>query len=124
MKLSSIEQFYENLGERSQANLDNAISRIVEAKRRNGKVMLVIGSGPNLHEGVTALVAELMDKGIVDSVTTSSAVIAHEMGGSLDRVKRVKASELGFDPDSHFLPKGGVFEFSMMGDDELDLQRK
>ena len=124
MKLRSIEQFYENLGERSQANLDNAISRIVEAKRRNGKVMLVIGSGPNLHEGVTALVAELMDKGIVDSVTTSSAVIAHEMGGSLDRVKRVKASELGFDPDSHFLPKGGVFEFSMMGDDELDLLRK
>ena len=53
MKLRSIEQFYENLGERSQANLDNAISRIVEAKRRNGKVMLVIGSGPRNGDSPT-----------------------------------------------------------------------
>ena len=123
MPLRDTDQYLENLGKRSQENLENAVSRIVDVKKNGGKIMLVIGSGPNLHEGVTTLVAELMDKGIVDSVTTSSAVIAHEMGGSLDKVKRVKASDLGIDPNSHFLPKGGVFEFSLMNDDELDLLR-
>ncbi|MCK5250540.1 MAG: hypothetical protein KAJ98_11280, partial [Spirochaetaceae bacterium] len=124
MNISSTEQFYKNLGKKSRENLDDAVSRIIEVKKRNGKVMLVIGSGPNIHEGVTTLVAELMNKGIVDSVTTSSAVIAHEMGGSLDRVKRVEASKLGFDLDSHFLPMGGVFEFSIMSDDTHNMLRK
>ena len=123
MPQRAADQYLENFGKRSQGNLEDAVFKIVDAKKNGGKVMLVIGSGPNLHEGVTTLVAELMDKGIVDSVTTSSAVIAHEMGGSLDKVKRVKASDLGIDPDSHFLPKGGVFEFSVMSDEELDLLR-
>ncbi len=53
-------------------------------------MVVVTGSGPNLHEGVTTLIAELIHKGVVDGVVTSSAVVAHEMAGTLDRVKRVK----------------------------------
>ena len=55
MNISSTEQFYKNLGKKSRENLDDAVSRIIEVKKRNGKVMLVIGSGPNIHEGVTNL---------------------------------------------------------------------
>lgn len=43
------------------------MSRVVDAKKKGGKVAVVTGSGPNIHEGVTTLIAELMDKGIVDS---------------------------------------------------------
>ena len=60
--------------------IDEAVTRIVAAKRKGGKVIVATGSGPNLHEGVTTLIAELMSKGLIDGVTTSSAVIAHEMG--------------------------------------------
>ncbi|MBT5621233.1 MAG: hypothetical protein HOJ65_10770, partial [Verrucomicrobia bacterium] len=56
--------------------IESAVARIVEAKQRGGKVAVVTGSGPNIHEGVTTLVAELMRAGIVDGVTTSSAVVA------------------------------------------------
>ena len=38
--------------------------------------LVVVGSGPNLHEGVTTLIAELIRVGVVDGVTTSSAVVA------------------------------------------------
>ena len=116
---SPLDHYYENLAETSRKSVNDAVTRIVHAKKRGGKVMLVIGSGPNLHEGVSTLVAELMVKDIVDSVTTSSAVIAHEMGGTLDRVKRVQGTSLGFAAESHNLPKGGVFEFTLMDDDAL-----
>ena len=33
--------------------------------------MVVTGSGPNIHEGVTTLIAELMHKGVIDGVITS-----------------------------------------------------
>ena len=46
--------------------LDQAVDKIVAAKRRGGKVFVATGSGPNLHEGVTTLIAELMTKGLVD----------------------------------------------------------
>jgi hypothetical protein len=124
MENHATESYFNNLGEKSQENLKEAIDRIIEVKKRNGKIMLVTGSGPNIHEGVTTLVAELMDKDIVDSVTTSSAVIAHEMAGSLDRVKRINAADLGFDPESHFLPMGGIFELSMMSDDVMENMKK
>ena len=73
-------------------------------------MVVVTGSGPNLHEGVTTLIAELIHKGIIDGVTTSSAVIAHEMAGTLDRVKRLDGRKLGF--DARILPKGFTFEFN------------
>ena len=101
----------------ARERLSVAVDRIVEAKERGGKVAVVTGSGPNVHEGVTTLISELMRVGVVDGVTTSSAVVAHEMGGVLDKVKRVNGRTLGVDP--RLLPKGGTFELTMMSEDLL-----
>jgi hypothetical protein len=101
--------------------LDQAVDKIVAAKRRGGKVFVATGSGPNLHEGVTTLIAELMTKGLVDSVSTSSAVIAHEMAGTLDKVKRLDGRQLGFGSD--VLPKGYTFEFSELSPEALTCLR-
>jgi hypothetical protein len=91
--------------------LDLAARKIADAKQKGQQVVVVTGSGPNLHEGVTTLLAELIHKGVVNGVITSSAVVGHEMAGTLDRVKRVK---LGGENDcglpAHILPKGRVFE--------------
>ena len=117
-----LKEFWNGLDERSREALDSAVSRVVEVKRRGGKVAVVTGSGPNLHEGVTTLIAELMDKGIVDGVTTSSAVVNHEMGGALDRVKMCGESQFGLDEKR--MPRGNVFEFTELTDEELDGLRK
>ena len=95
--LSQLDYFRSSLDERSQKSLSDAVRRIMEVKKNGGRVMVVTGSGPNIHEGVTTLIAELIRVGIVDAVSTSSAVIAHEMAGSLDRVYRVDAKALGMD---------------------------
>ena len=113
-----IEEFYNGLDERSREALDAAVNKVVEAKKKGGKVAVVTGSGPNLHEGVTTLIAELITKGVVDGVTTSSAVVNHEMGGALDRVKMCGAAQLGMDEEK--MPRGNVFEFTDMTDEELD----
>jgi hypothetical protein len=99
-----------------------AVSRVVEAKTRGRRIAVVTGSGPNIHEGVTTLIAELMDKGIVDGVTTSSAVINHEMSGALDRVKMCNAPHFGFDKKK--MPRGNLFEFTELTDEEIDVLRK
>ena len=88
--------FYERLDPRSRAALDEAVDLFVATKERGGKIVVATGSGPNIHEGVTTLVAELMDKGLVDGVTTSSAVVGHEIAGALD-VVMCSASSLRFD---------------------------
>ena len=111
-----IEAFRASLDERSREALAAAVRRIVEAKRRGGKVMVVTGSGPNIHEGVTTLIAELIRTGLVDAVSTSSAVVSHEMGGALDRVWRVDASALGMERSA--MPRGDLFEFTQMTDGE------
>ncbi|MFA5447635.1 MAG: hypothetical protein WC233_05100 [Sphaerochaeta sp.] len=117
---TQVDSYYDSLPEESKEFLDKAIASIIEAKKRGGKVVVATGSGPNLHEGVTTLIAHLMDKGIVDGVTTSSAVIAHEMGGTLDRVKRIPVPgskvEGLVDPDK--LPRNDIFELTMMEDAE------
>lgn len=97
--------------------LDRAVDAIVDCKRAGRKVVVATGSGPNLHEGVTTLIAELMAKSIVDGVLTSSAVIAHEMAGTLDRVKRVDGRELGY--ATGLLPKGFTFELTEMAEADL-----
>jgi len=118
-----ITSFRSMLDERSRETLYVAIQKIIETKKRGGKVMVVTGSGPNIHEGVTTMIAELVHKGIVDYVSTSSAVISHEMGGSLDRVWRVQAAALGL--DERFIPRGGLFEFTDLNDKQLaDLQKE
>ena len=113
-----IEQLYRGLPTDTKEMFGRAISSIVSAKKRGGKVVVVTGSGPNLHEGVTTLIAELIHKGIVDGVTTSSAVVAHEMAGSLEEVKRVDGTQLGFSED--VLPRDNVFEVTLMPSDRLE----
>jgi hypothetical protein len=99
--------------------VEATVERIVAAKEGGGRVVVVTGSGPNVHEGVTTLIAELMRLGVVDGVTTSSAVVAHEMGGVLDEVKRVDGTRLGVPAESlrtGWLPRGGTFELSVLSD--------
>jgi hypothetical protein len=112
-----IELLYQNLPADTKEMLDKAISKIVSTKKQNGKVVVVTGSGPNIHEGVTTLIAELIHKGIIDGVTTSSAVIAHEMAGALEEVKRVDGTKLGLPQE--ILPKGNTFEATLMSDEFL-----
>lgn len=94
-----LKTFFERQDERTQAGIKKATEKMAEVKKNGGKIVVACGSGPNIHEGVTTLIAELMDKGIIDGVTTSSAVVGHEMAGALDRVKMVSSDELGFDPE-------------------------
>ena len=105
-----INSLYESLNEDSRHYLDIAIEKIVETKKKGGKVVVVTGSGPNIHEGVTTLIAEFINKGLVDGVTTSSAVVSHEMGGVLDKVKRISIHEIGEEfLDFEKMPRGDVF---------------
>ena len=114
----SIERLYQSLPPDTRELLDRAINSIVSAKRKGGKVVVVTGSGPNLHEGVTTLIAELMRLGVVDGVTTSSAVVAHEMGGVLDKVRRVDGRALGV--SETMLPHGGTFELTLLDEATLE----
>jgi len=113
-----IEMLYRDLRPDTKEMLDRAIESIVSAKKKGGKVVVVTGSGPNLHEGVTTLIGELIHKGIVDGVTTSSAVVAHEMAGTLEEVKRVDGIQLGLKED--ILPRGNVFEATLTSADWLE----
>ncbi|MGM0403573.1 MAG: hypothetical protein ACQEQN_07655 [Thermodesulfobacteriota bacterium] len=97
--------------------VQEAADMVVEAKKKRGRVVAVLGSGPNLHEGITTLVAELIHKGLIDGVSTSSAVIAHEMAGTLEKVKRIDGAALGFSPAS--LPVDGMVEASLVSDEQL-----
>lgn len=102
----------------TRGRVEEAAQAIASAKQRGGAVVAVVGSGPNLHEGVTTLLAELMHKGLVDGISTSSAVVNHEMGGTLERVKRVDGKSLGLPVEK--LPLDGVFEVSMLPDGDLE----
>lgn len=107
-----LESLNQQLDPLASQRIDQAVDRIVTAKERGGKVVVVTGSGPNIHEGVTTLIAELMHRGVVDGVSTSSAVVSHEMGGTLDEVKRCNGAALGLEPS--VLPRGGDFELTRM----------
>ena len=117
-----LNDFFNGLDERSGKALDSAVSKVVETKKKNGKVVVVTGSGPNIHEGVTTLIAELIDKGIIDGVIISSVVVNHEMSGALDRVKMCDASQFGLDRAR--MPRGNVFEFTDLSEEETDILRK
>ncbi|MCP4338351.1 MAG: hypothetical protein GY799_05550 [Desulfobulbaceae bacterium] len=95
---------------------------IVQSKEKGGKIAVAVGSGPNIHEGVTTLIAELMHKGIVDCATTSSAVISHELAGTLDIVKRIDTDMLGLDPARQNYFK--VFEATMLSPEQHETLRK
>lgn len=112
-----IEGLYAALPEETRHYLDIAIDNVVETKKKGGKIVVVTGSGPNIHEGVTTLIAEFINKGLIDGVTTSSAVVSHEMGGVLDRVKRIKIQDIGEEfLDFDKMPRGDIFELTELSD--------
>ncbi len=116
-----IDMYYSALPSGTQHFVDQSIEKIVEAKKNGGNIVVVTGSGPNLHEGVTTLIAELIRKGIVNGVTTSSAVVAHEMGGVLDKVKRINGKQLSKFIDEKYLPRGDFFELTEMPDERWQI---
>jgi len=119
----TIEGMNSGLSQKTRERLKQATDLIIKAKEKGGKVVAVVGSGPNLHEGVTTLIAELIHKGIIDGVSTSSAVINHEMGGTLEKVKRFDGVAFGFAREK--LPSDGFFEVSIISEERLkEFQRE
>jgi hypothetical protein len=107
------------LPELSRKHLRIAAERIAAAKERGRGVAVITGSGPNIHEGVTTLIAELIRRRVVDGVLTSSAVVAHEMAGTLDRVRRIRPSPGEFPAiPAYLLPRGGVFEITELNPEQ------
>lgn len=100
------------------SRIKKAANEIITAKEKGEKILAVLGSGPNLHEGVTTLVAELIHKGIIDGVSTSSAVISHEMAGTLEKVKRIQGNLLGLEREK--LPADGYLEVSIISESRLE----
>ncbi len=135
MNCKFLDKLFADLPAAIQERVDQAAKIIVNAKKNGGNIVTVIGSGPNLHEGITTLVAELIAQGVINGVLTSSATISHEMAGTLERVKRIDGTKLDFalqesnsyelpPPGTFFLPRGSVFEFSELSQTELtELQR-
>jgi len=117
-----IQELYEGLAAATRTRVEKAAEIIVKAKEKGGKVVAVVGSGPNIHEGVTTLISELMRKGIIDGVSTSSAVVGHEMAGTLEKVKRIDGRAFGFDPKK--LPADGFFEVSLLSESQLEECRR
>jgi hypothetical protein len=122
VKREIFKKLYESFSPELKEVIGRSVESIVSAKKAGGKVVVVTGSGPNLHEGVTTLIAEMIDKGVIDGVTSSAAVVAHEMGGVLDEVKRVDGVALGFPEEK--LPRGNVFEITMIPGELLEELKK
>jgi len=119
---SVIAAMHDNLSSRIKGRVKQASETIVKTKEKGGKVIAVVGSGPNLHEGVTTLLAELIRKGIIDGISTSSAVINHEMAGTLEKVKRFDGVAFGFERNK--LPSDGFFEASILPPERLEEYRR
>ncbi len=114
---SIVESAYRRLEKRTRDGIDNIVDVLKSAVKAGGEVVVVTGSGPNIHEGVTTLLAELIEQGLVHGIITSSAVVAHEMAGALDRVKRVDGRQLEL--DAGLLPRGDVFEATLLDEETL-----
>lgn len=114
---AAIDTVYRGLSRETRARVDQAIDILVDTKKKDGRIVAVVGSGPNIHEGVTTLIAELIHKGLIDGVSTSSAVVSHEMAGSLEMVKRIDGADLGIHED--LLPMDGRLEVSLIALDLL-----
>jgi hypothetical protein len=110
---TAIKRLADSLSADTRQGLAKAVRLWAQVKRRGGRVVVATGSGPNLHEGVTCLIAELVRAGMVDGVLTSSAVAGHEMAGVLERVRRVEGARLGFSPET--LPADGKVEAALLG---------
>ena len=117
-----IEELYNELEDKNKHWVDKTIAEIVNVKEKGGKIAVVTGSGPNIHEGVTTLIAELINKDIIDGVTTSSAVINHEMAGALEKVHRVDGTKLDFPEEK--LPLDKLVEASIITEEQLEMIKK
>lgn len=115
--VAAIQELERGLEPEMLERVKRAAAKMAAVKEAGGKIAVVTGSGPNVHEGVTTLLAELMRAGLVDGVSTSSAVVAHEMGGTLDRVKRCAGIPLGLAPE--MLPRGGEFELTLLDEAQV-----
>ncbi len=116
-----IAELYGGLEASAREAIDRTVDAVVAAREQGEKVVVVTGSGPHLHEGVTTLIAELIHQGVIGGVITSAAVVAHEMAGCLEKVRRVDGAALGLDPA--LLPKGGLFEINLLSEaDRIALQ--
>jgi hypothetical protein len=114
-----LEELRESMDPKTLERVDGLVEQIVRVKEGGGSIAVATGSGPNIHEGVTTLLAHLIERNVVDGIITSAAVVAHEMAGSLDRVKRVNGIELGMGED--ILPRGELFEVTIMDSDTLSM---
>ena len=117
IKTELITKLYNALKPETRERVDLAVNDMVKIKEKGGKIVVVTGSGPNIHEGVSSLIAELINKGIIDGVTTSAAVVSHELSGALDKVHRVEGKKLGFLEEK--LPIDRLFEVSILTEEEL-----
>lgn len=117
-----VNELYQGLSPDLQQRVDLVVKKVVTAKENGGKIVVVTGSGPNIHEGVTTLLAELIWKGIIDGVTTSSAVVAHELAGALEKTYRVDGTRLGFPLEK--LPLDRLVEASIMTEEEFQILEK
>ena len=117
-----IQQLYAGLDQQNKKWVDQTINQIVRVKEKGGKIVVVTGSGPNIHEGITCLLAELINQEMIDGITTSSAVINHEMAGSLEKVHRVDGRELGFKEEK--LPLDFLVEASVLPEEQLAMIKK
>jgi len=54
---AAIDTLYGALHEETRARVDQAVDIMVDTKKNNGRIVAVVGSGPNIHEGVTTLIA-------------------------------------------------------------------
>lgn len=122
IKTGLLKELYEGLKPETQERVDRAVDEMVKIKEKGGKIVVVTGSGPNIHEGVTTLIAELISKGLVDGVTTSAAVVSHELSGALDKVHRVEGKKLGFPEEK--LPIDRLFEVTILTEEELQTLEK
>ncbi len=114
---SRIEEWHQSLSAQTRERVNRVVDELCAVKERGGKIVVVTGSGPNIHEGVTTLLADMIRVGWIDGVTTSSAVVAHEMAGVLDLVKRVDGKVLGIPHER--LPRGDMFEFTVLSETEM-----
>ncbi|MFZ5585954.1 MAG: hypothetical protein ACOZHQ_08510 [Thermodesulfobacteriota bacterium] len=115
---AALQRLEAGLSAAARAGLRTAAKLWIKVKERGGRVVVATGSGPNLHEGVTTLIAALVGAGLVDGVLTSAAVVGHEIAGALELVKRVDGRRLGLAPAA--LPADGKVEAALLPPERLE----
>ncbi|MBU4605052.1 MAG: hypothetical protein KKH66_09115, partial [Proteobacteria bacterium] len=65
---AALNRLAQSLDPETKRRLSRVVRLWVQVKEAGGRVVVATGSGPNLHEGVTCMVAELVRLGLVDGV--------------------------------------------------------